>query len=56
MTPPPTEGGLAFARVHFLRFCDLYQKGAWEAYTSLYQPLQEPIQPLKKDPRKFSSS
>ena len=29
-------------------FHDLYQKGAWDNYTSLYQPFVEPIRPLKK--------
>jgi hypothetical protein len=29
-------------------YTDLYQKGAWESYTALYQPLGEPIRPLKK--------
>ena len=26
----------------------VYFKGAWESYTALYQPLVEPVQPLKK--------
>ena len=49
-------GPMAGWAQQYLFFHDLYQKGAWEAYTALYQPLTEPTQPLKKDPRKFGAS
>lgn len=49
-------GPMAGWAQQYLFFHDLYQKGAWEAYTALYQPLGEPTQPLKKDPRKFGPS
>jgi len=32
---------------------DLYLGNQWAAYTTLYQPFGEPVQPLKKDLRKF---
>lgn len=32
---------------------DLYLENQWAAYTTLYQPFGELVQPLKKDPRKF---
>ena len=40
----------------YLFFHDLFEKGSWEAYTALYEPLGAPIRPLKKDPRKFGES
>lgn len=49
-------GPMAGWAQQYLFFHDLYQKGAWDAYTALYQPLQEPTRPLKKDARKFGSS
>ncbi|MGI4788200.1 MAG: DNA glycosylase [Janthinobacterium lividum] len=41
-------GPMAGWAQQYLFFHDLYQKGAWESYTALYQPLGEPIRPLKK--------
>ena len=41
-------GPMAGWAQQYLFFHDLYQKGAWESYTALYQPLPEPIVPLKK--------
>lgn len=41
-------GPMAGWAQQYLFFHDLYQKGAWEAYTALYQPLTEPTRPLKK--------
>ncbi len=41
-------GPMAGWAQQYLFFHDLYQKGAWESYTALYQPLVEPIRPLKK--------
>ena len=32
----------------YLFFQDLFEKGAWETYTALYQPLGEPVRPLVK--------
>lgn len=46
-------GPMAGWAQQYLFFADLYQRGAWQAYVDLYQPLGEPTQPLKKDPRKF---
>ena len=45
-------GPMAGWAQQYLFFHDLYEKGSWEAYTALYQPLREPIRPLKSDPRK----
>ena len=36
------------AKPYFLMFNDIYEKGARESYTALYQPLTEPVRPLKK--------
>jgi len=41
-------GPMAGWAQQYLFFHDLYEKGAWETYTSLYQPHVEPIRPLKK--------
>ena len=41
-------GPMAGWAQQYLFFHDLYQKGAWESYTAMYQPLVEPIRPLKK--------
>ena len=41
-------GPMAGWAQQYLFFHDLFQKGAWESYTTLYQPLVEPIKPLKK--------
>jgi len=41
-------GPMAGWAQQYLFFHDLYQKGAWEAYTALYQPLVEPIRLMKK--------
>jgi N-glycosylase/DNA lyase len=48
-------GPMAGWAQQYLFFHDLYQKGAWEAYTALYQPLAEPIRPLHKDAGSFRS-
>lgn len=45
-------GPMAGWAQQYLFFEDLYQKGAWESYTALYQPLGEPTRPLPPDPRK----
>ena len=34
--------------LHDLFLHDVYKQGAWESYTALYQPLTEPVRPLKK--------
>ena len=47
-------GPMAGWAQQYLFFHDLYLKNQWSAYTALYQPFVEPVQPLKKDPRKFS--
>ena len=49
-------GPMAGWAQQYLFFHDLYLKNQWESYTALYQPFVEPVQPLKKDPRKFSPS
>ncbi len=49
-------GPMAGWAQQYLFFHDLYEKGAWESYVAMYQPLTGPIQPLKKDPRKFGAS
>ena len=41
-------GRMAGWAQQYLFFHDLYEQGAWDAYTALYQPLVEPIRPLKK--------
>ncbi len=41
-------GPMAGWAQQYLFFHDLYEKGAWESYTALYQPLVEPIRPLNK--------
>ena len=41
-------GPMAGWAQQYLFFEDLFQKGAWESYTALYQPHGEPIRPLKK--------
>lgn len=41
-------GPMAGWAQQYLFFHDLYEKGAWESYVALYQPLSEPIRPLKK--------
>ncbi len=41
-------GPMAGWAQQYLFFHDLFEKGAWESYTALYQPLAEPIRPLKK--------
>ena len=45
-------GPMAGWAQQYLFFEDLFQKGAWESYTALYQPLGEVTRPLKVDPRK----
>ncbi len=49
-------GPMAGWAQQYLFFHDLYLKNQWSAYTALYQPFVEPVQPLKKDPRKFGPS
>ena len=49
-------GPMAGWAQQYLFFYDLYEQGAWESYTALYQPFVEAVQPLKKDPRKFGAS
>ena len=41
-------GPMAGWAQQYLFFEDLFEKGAWESYTALYQPLGEPVRPLKK--------
>ena len=41
-------GPMAGWAQQYLFFHDLFEQGAWESYTALYQPLVEPIRPLKK--------
>ena len=48
-------GSMAGWAQQYLFFHDLYEKGAWESYVAMYQPLTEPIRPLKKDGKKFRS-
>ena len=48
-------GPMAGWAQQYLFFEDLFQKGAWESYTALYQPLGEATRPLKADPRKFGA-
>ena len=41
-------GPMAGWAQQYLFLHDIYEKGAWDSYTALYQPLTEPIRPLKK--------
>lgn len=41
-------GPMAGWAQQYLFLHDIYEKGAWESYTALYQPLTEPVRPLKK--------
>ena len=41
-------GPMAGWAQQYLFFEDLFEKGAWESYTALYQPLGEPVRPLVK--------
>ena len=41
-------GPMAGWAQQYLFLHDVYEQGAWESYTSLYQPLTEPVRPLKK--------
>ena len=41
-------GPMAGWAQQYLFFQDLFEKGTWETYTSLYQPLGEAVQPLLK--------
>ncbi len=41
-------GSMAGWAQQYLFLHDIYEKGAWESYTALYQPLTEPVRPLKK--------
>ena len=48
-------GPMAGWAQQYLFFHDLYQKGAWETYTALFQPLQDPIVPLHPNAKGFRS-
>ena len=41
-------GPMAGWAQQYLFFHDLYEQGAWDSYIAMYQPLGEPIRPLKK--------
>ncbi len=41
-------GPMAGWAQQYLFLHDVYEQGAWESYTALYQPLTEPVRPLKK--------
>ena len=49
-------GPMAGWAQQYLFFHDLYEKGAWESYVAMYQPLTEPIRPLRKDAKGLRAS
>ena len=42
-------GPMAGWAQQYLFFHDLFEQGAWDSYIAMYQPLVEPVRPLKKE-------